>query len=306
MAKQKYRITNWSEYNAALKKRGSLAVWIEEGFENIWYATGVSDSAKRGRPLLYSDACIKLMATIRHLFKLALRQLEGFLTSLFTMLKIELRVPEFSRLSRRMSEALSSSSYPSPQEPIHLVIDSSGLKVYGEKEWIKTKHGKEYFRRVWRKIHIGVVRSSKMTTHKTDDRACFPTLIDQVGSSLINETLADSGYDSHNSYHQCNERNIVPIIPPPKNAKMSCRKTSSLERNKTVQYIKEKGLAAWKYKNDYGRRNRVENTFYRIKTIFGRQFMSRAWKNQEAETNIICHLLNKMTSLGMPSSVKAA
>jgi hypothetical protein len=145
MTKQKYKVTNWSEYNFALKKRGSLTVWLDAGFENIWYATDVPSNAKRGRPLIYSDACIKLMATIRHIFRLALRQLEGFLISLFTILKIKLRVPEFSRLSRRMAGALSSLSYLSPQEPIHLVIDSSGLKVYGEKEWIMTKHEKEYF-----------------------------------------------------------------------------------------------------------------------------------------------------------------
>jgi hypothetical protein len=311
MAKQKYRITNWSEYNSALKKRGSLTLWIEEGFEKTWYASAASENAKRGRPLVYSDTCIKLMATIRHIFKLALRQLEGFLTSLFSMLKIELRVPEFSRISRRMAGTLSSLSYPAPQEPIHLVIDSSGLKVYGEKEWIKTKHGKEYSRRVWRKIHIGVdgkgiIRASKMTTHKTDDRACFSTLIDQVGSFLVDETLADSGYDSHNCYHQCEERNIVPLIPPPKSARVSSRKGKSVLRNQVVSYIKEKGIHAWKEKNNFGRRNRVENTFYRIKTIFGRQFISRVWKNQEAEINLICHLLNKMTSFGMPCSVKAA
>jgi hypothetical protein len=311
MAKQKYRVTNWPDYNAALKKRGSLSIWLEEGFEKTWYTAGVSDNAKRGRPLLYSDACIKLMATMRHIFKLALRQLEGFLISVFSMLKIELRVPEFSRLSRRMAGALSSLSYSSPQEPIHLVIDSSGLKVYGEKEWIKTKYGKEYFRRVWRKIHIGVdgkgfIRASKMTTHKTDDRACFFTLIDQVGSSLIDETLADSGYDSHNCYHQCEERNIIPLIPPPKNARISSKKGKSAARNQTVSYIKEKGIHAWKEKNNFGRRNRVENTFYRIKTIFGRQFLSRTWENQEAETNLMCHLLNRMTFLGMPSAVKIA
>jgi transposase len=167
------------------------------------------------------------------------------------------------------------------------------------------------FRRVWRKVPIGVdgkgfIRASKMTTHKTDDRDCFSTLIDKVDSSLVNETLADSGYDSHNCYNQCEERNINFLIPPPKNARVLSRKGKSAIRNETVSYIREKGIHAWKEKNNFGRRNRVENTSYRIKTIFNRQFMSRIWENQEAETNLMCHLLNQRTSLGMPRSMKIA
>lgn len=113
MGKQKYKITNWPEYNNSLKKRGSLTLWVDEGLEKVWYAAIVSENAKRGRPLLYSDACINLMATLRHIFRLALRQLEGFLKSLFIMLKIKLPVPEFSRLSRRMAGTSSSLSYSS-------------------------------------------------------------------------------------------------------------------------------------------------------------------------------------------------
>ncbi len=181
------------------------------------------------------------------------------------------------------------------------MIDSSGLKVYDE-EWILTKKGKKYARKVWRKIHIGIdgkghIKASKMTSHKTDDRACFPDLIDKA--------LADSGYDSHNSYHQYPQRHIHTIIPPPKNARISCtRKNAFEERNKTINYINEKGIHAWKTKNDYGRRNRVENTFYRLKTIFGRQFLSRTWKRQEVELPLLCNILNRMTLLGMPTSVK--
>ena len=101
---------------------------------------------------------------------------------------------------------------------------------------------------------------------------CFPSM---------EETLADSGYDSHSFYHQCEERNIIPFIPPPKNAIISLRKEASIQRNQTVSYINEKGIHAWKEKHNFGRRNRVENTFFRIKTIFGRSFLSRTWNNQE-------------------------
>lgn len=308
MSKKKYRITNWSEYNTALKQRGSLTIWIEEGFEHTWYEPP-QEINTRGRPLVYSDACIKLMVTLRHIFKLPLRQLEGFVQSLFSMLQVTLKVPEFSRISRRMKGALSELPSPSLEGNIHLVIDSSGLKVYGEKEWIYTQKKKSYQRRVWRKIHIGVdgkgvIHASEMTTHKTDDRACFIPLIDNIGAECIEETLADSGYDSHSLYHECEKRGIIPLIPPPKTAMVSSRKEASPQRNTIVTYIKEKGLHAWKAKHNFGRRNRVENTFFRLKTLFGRSFFSRTWANQEKEFHLLCYLLNQMTFLGMPKSVK--
>ena len=131
-------------------------------------------------------------------------------------------------------------------------------------------------------------------------------MIDAVGLEFIDEILADSGYDSHNNYYICRDRNIKTIIPPPINANKSKKKNGASERNLTISYIKEKGIYAWKTKNNYGRRNRVKNTFYRLKTIFGRQFSSRTWDNQEAESKLICNLLNKMTALGMPVTEKVS
>ena len=310
MAKAKYRVTNWGEYNQSLKKRGSLTVWLEEGFEKTWYAFA-SKVKKRGRPFIYSDACMKLLATLRHIFKLALRQLEGFVFSLFKLMSVKLKVPEFSRLSRRLSESLKHLKYSKPDEISHIVIDSSGLKVFGEKEFIESQKRKSYFRRIWRKLHIaidgkGFIRASEVTSHKINDRACFESLIDAIGSTSINEVLADTGYDSHKSYKICEDRNIKTIIPPPRNAKQTYKNKGNPHRNETINYIQEKGKHAWESKNNYGRRNRVENTFYRLKTIFNRQLISRTWKNQEAESRLVCDLLNQMTNLGMPTTQKVS
>ena len=308
MAKQKYRIENWSEYNNALKQRESLTFWIEEGFEDTWYASS-SALIKRGRPFLYSDTCIKVLATLRHLYSLTLRQLEGFVRSLFSLLKIDLLVPEFSRLSRRFANSLADISYPSLNGNIDFVIDSTGLKIHGEHEWITPKQGRAYKRKVWRKLHIGidgdgVVRASTMTTHKVNDRACFAPLIDALDVDYINDVLADAGYDSHAASHYCCKKNIRPLIPPPHNAKLSKRKDASIVRNNTIAYVKEKGIHAWKKKHDYGRRNRVENTFFRLKTLFGRHLVSRTWNNQATESMFLCTLLNKMTLLGMQKFVR--
>jgi len=142
-----------------------------------------------------------------------------------------------------------------------------------------------------------------MTTHKTDDRSCVLPLIKQANLGHTDEMLADSGYDSHHIYEVLQKQSIKPIIPPPVNASTSSRSTL---RNAMVEYIRKKGYWAWHTKHNFGRRARVENTFYRLKTIFGRKLLSRLIENQQTEGHMLCHLLNKMTDLGMPQTVKIA
>ena len=145
-----------------------------------------------------------------------------------------------------------------------------------------------------------------MTDHKTNDRQVANPIIESIGVENIDEVLADGGYDSLNIYSYLEQHGIITLIPPPPNARVHDKRNDLHQRNKTVQYIRDKGYHAWTNKNNFERRNRVENTFYRIKTIFGRQFMSRIWKNQDTESKLIATLLNQMTSLGMPKSVKAS
>lgn len=307
-SQKNYRVTNWRDYNKSLKQRGSLTIWLSEDFEKSWIA-GQEDQ-RRGRPFIYSDTSMNLMLTLRHLFKLALRQLTGFVESLFTLIEKALPVPEFSRLSKRASQSLSHLRLPSLEKVTHVVIDSTGLKVFGEKEWLETKHGKQYQRKIWRKLHIGVegeglIVAREMTDHRTDDRVCVSPLLEQAGIEYVDELLADTGYDSHEIYHFLEDRDIKSLIRPPTHAVISSEINPTL-RDQTIYYIKKKGYWAWYNKNDFGRREKVENTFYRIKTIFGRKLLSRSWANQNAETHLICCLLNKMTELGMPKTVKIA
>jgi len=231
--KKKYKVTNWKQYNQALKQRGSLTFWIGNDVEKNWYETNYS--GKRGRPLLYSDSCMTILATLRHVFKLALRQLEGFVFSIFSWLGIDLKTPEFSRLSRRMTGALSKIKFPEKEEIGHIVIDSSGIKVYGEKEWLETKKGKKYQRRKWRKIHIGVdekgnILDLKMTDHKTNDRQMANPMIETIGPENINEVLADGGYDGFNIYSYLEKNGIITLIPPPPNAKVHEKRNDLRQR----------------------------------------------------------------------------
>ncbi len=177
-----------------------MTVWLSEDLEKNWLAPTATGS-RRGRPFVYSQTCINLILTLRHLFKLALRQVIGFIESLFVLLGKILPVPEFSRLSKRAVQALSSLALPSLQEPTHLVIGATGLKVFGEKEWLQTKHGKQYVRKVWGKLHIGVEASGYivarvLTDHHTDDSVCVDATLNQSNSACITDMLADGGYDS--------------------------------------------------------------------------------------------------------------
>jgi hypothetical protein len=156
-----------------------------------------------------------------------------------------LPVPEFSRLSRRATEPLARLSLPSLKQPSHVIIDSSGLKVFGEREWLETKYGKQYQRKIWRKLHIGIndqgeIIAKELTHHLTDDRSCVDSLLQKAGIEHINELLADGGYDSHKIYHTAEVQQIKPIIPPPIHAVISSQSNPTL-RDQTIDYIKKKG-----------------------------------------------------------------
>ena len=190
----------------ALKERDSLSVWISKDIEDTWYEQKPKDR-KRSRQIRYSNKAIEM------LFKLPLRQIEGFARSLFEFGRLNLQVPEFSRLSERSRIALSTIKLPTLKEASCLIIDSTGLKVYGESEWLENKHRKQYKRKVWRKLHVainseGIIVSKIITNHLTDDRQCVEPLIDQTNDGLITEVIADRGYDSGGIYELLEGRGI--------------------------------------------------------------------------------------------------
>ena len=146
-----YRVKNWSLYNRALVARGSLTVWIDDCLWKQWYDQRPS---QRGE-FVYSDQAMEWMLTMRVLFGLPLRQTQGFIQSLLDLMGLALAVPDYSTLSRRQGHLAVKKQPDSPASPMHLVVDSTGLKVYGEGEWKVRQHGWRK-RRTWRKLHVGV------------------------------------------------------------------------------------------------------------------------------------------------------
>src|SRR2546423_3462349 len=149
--KQQDRVTNWSEYDAALRQRGSLTVWFTEEAIAAWRA---EPRTTRGGQPHYSALAITTALTLRAVFRLALRQTEGLIASLLRLLGLDLAAPDHSTLSRR-GETLPVSRPRPGGEPLHLLVDSTGLKLCGPGEWLVEKHAAKV-RRSWRKLHIGV------------------------------------------------------------------------------------------------------------------------------------------------------
>ena len=308
--RQCFTVRNWKEYNDALVRRGCLTVWLDEETLCAWKYAG---KQKRGAPLQYSDLAITSALTIRHLFRLPLRATEGFLHSIFALLDCPLPVPDYSTLCRRARFLRVTLPHRHTAEPLHLVIDSTGIKLYGEGEWKVKKHGWRRHRQ-WRKVHIAVdpkthiVHAIETTDNDVTDTQAFKPLLDQVQQEIAS-ACGDGGYDQRPVYAYLDRRKIPHTIPPRHSARVQKGKLNvdiSGQRNTIVQRIKQIGREAWKKEGNYHRRSLVETAMFRIKTIFGDHTRSRTLNRQATDARIQCRALNIMTALGMPQSVIVA
>ncbi len=230
--KQKRQVTNWGEYDASLRQRGSLTVWFTSEAIAAWTA---EPRTTRGGQWHYSPLAILTALTLRAVFRLALRQMEGLIGSILHLLGLDLAVPDHSTLSRR-AETL---EVPRPRssagaEPVHLLVDSTGLKLCGAGEWLHEKHGTKV-RRSWRKLHIGVdadtgqILASMLTGHDADDGTQVGPLLDQVAGPIASFT-GDGAYDQDAVTAGVSERHpeAAIIVPPRSNAvpsDTSCHKS---------------------------------------------------------------------------------
>src|SRR5215210_4140281 len=147
----RYRIRNWPQYEAGLKRRGDLTLWLDQATIAGWHAS--RRTTPGGQPR-YSDLAIELVLILRFVFHLALRQAEGFVASVLRLLGLDLPVPDHTTLSRRSRAFANCRPHAVPHGPLHLLIDSTGLKLFGKGEWDGERHGRA--RRSWRKLHLAV------------------------------------------------------------------------------------------------------------------------------------------------------
>jgi transposase len=304
--KTPYRIRNWPAYNAALIGRGSLTLWIDEDAIRSWRYSGPT---QRGAQYHYSDAAISCVLTLRAVYHLALRAAEGLARSVFALLAVSLPVPSYSTLSRRAA-ALSVALGALPRStPLHLVIDSSGFKVYGEGEWKVRQHGWSK-RRTWRKLHLGVdeatgeIVAAVASEAGVADDDVLPDLLGQVPGE-IRQVSTDGAYDKRHCYDALAERGAKAVIPPRRDAKIwqhgNCA-GAPWQRDENLRAIRRVGRRRWKQESGYHRRSLAETTFFRCKTIFGPTLRARAFPQQATELFLKVAALNRMTHLGMPES----
>jgi len=301
--KTKYHVGNWPSYERTLRRRGDVTFWLTPEAIAAWMP---DRSGARGRPRRYSDLAIETALTLRLVFHLPLRQTEGFVNSLFSMMGLALSAPDHTTLSRR-GQCLKPRLRPVPTGGgIHLVLDSSGLSIVGEGEWAAAKYGGRRGRRGWKKIHLGVdgsgvILSHALTDATVDDATTGQDLIDAVEGDLVS-VIADAAYDTVALYDAAGARGAKVVVPPARTANVSRRGPRSRARDRTITNVQEIGRRQWKKESGYHRQARGENAFFRYKSIIGPGLGARSPAGQRSEAVLACRILNRMTDLGRPES----
>ncbi len=300
--KYAYRVTNWAEYDRALVNRGDLTIWFDEAtIKETWTPPPPQG---RGKPGVYSDVAIQTCLTLKTLFGLPYRATEGLLKSLMRLHGLDLPVPDHTHMSRRAAQLCVKIPRRPRKGPVHVVVDSTGLKIFGEGEWKVRQHGVGK-RRTWRKIHLAVDEAAKdiigieFTSADWGDSEILPDLLGQVEGEL-SQVSADGAYDTkgcHVAIAQCGAR---ATIPPREGA---VRWGGDHPRDAILNDIDAKGCERWKDDSGYHRRSIAENMMYRLKQL-GDKLFSRDFERQVAEAHVRAAILNRFTYLGMPQSVR--
>ncbi len=253
------------------------------------------------------------MATLEAVYRLPLRATEGLIRSVVRLLGFELAVPNYTTLCRRR-RSLSVALPRRPRtEPLHLVADSTGVKVYGEGEWKVRVHGWSK-RRTWRKLHVGVdettgeVAAAVVTTNNFGDGQVLADLLEQVADE-VRQVTGDGGYDDRQCYDAIRMKGARSVIPPQQGARIwrhGNTKGERHDRDENLRYCRAHGRSKWKRDYQYHRRSLAETAMFRLKMIFGERASARSFEGQASQLLVRCAALNRMTHLGMPDSYKVA
>jgi hypothetical protein len=300
-----YETTNWPEYEAGLRQRGSLTVWISEDELKGW-GPPKRGQRKPGGQERYSNRAIETALTVGMVFHLGLRQAEGFLRSLFSLLDLDCQAPDHTTISRRARKlGRLSICPPAGKRPVHILIDSTGLKIHVGtlREPPRNKD--------WRKLHItvdaltGDIIASDLTSKSARDASRVAKLLKQVKSPLAS-VRADGAYDREAVYEAIESHTVGRsprvLIPPKKNAQVKPEVAALGERNRNIRSRARLGKRQWHTRSGYSRRSMVENAMYRYKGIIGPAMRSRTLQGRRVEARVGCRVLNTMAGLGMPES----
>ncbi|HUX80095.1 MAG TPA: IS5 family transposase [Alphaproteobacteria bacterium] len=315
MSDKKYRVRNWKEYNKSLVQRGSITLWVSEEILEEWRSP--VKTGKRGRPKEYPDAVILCALHLKSIYHLPFRATEGFLGSIIKLFGLDLGIPDYTTLSIRQKKLeVPLSQQPRQGESLHLLIDSTGLKVFGEGEWKVRQHG-YVKKRLWRKLHLAInsqtqmIEACELTELGVQDCEGFGLLLDAI-EDPIEEVIGDGAYDRFRCYEEIEKRKAKGIFPPQHNAVTSQERSANkkkaspgavAKRDEAIRNIRSLGRTEWKQLIGYHRRSLAETGMFRVKTVLGRQLSCRSVENQAIEIRVWCSIINKITLLGMPKTV---
>src|SRR5512133_2103817 len=317
---QTRKVTNWRDYDESLRRRGSLTVWFSDEAVEAWEA---ERRTSRGGQPAYSDLAILTALTFKAVFRLAYRQTEGLIGSVIGLLGLDLAVPDHTTLCRR-AETL---EVPRPKPrgdgagggagrdtgPMHLLVDSTGLKLYGAGEWLVEKHGTKT-RRSWRKLHLGrdadtgQIIAATLTTNDVDDGSQVGPLLDQVAGPVASFT-GDGAYDQDGVYASVAERHPeAAIVVPPRATAVPSQTAESAPtpRDRHLQHIADHGRIAWQTASGYTKRAKAEAAIGRWKQVIGDRLRAHTDERRATEMDVAVYVLNRMQDLGRPKYVRVA
>ena len=274
--KTKYHVKNWPTYDIALRDRGDITVWFDEESICAWNGP---PSGRPGGQRRYSDLAIVTALTLRTVFHLPLRQTEGFVASLIGLMGLALQAPYHTTLSRR-HRSVEVPHLPRGHEgPLHLVIDSSGLKIFGDGEWQAHKHRTSSQRRSWRKLHLaidgdGYIIAASLTDRMVSDASVRISILEQIEGTIARFT-ADGAYDSRPMYEAlaaAGASDIRIVITPKKTATVDPRaKGPCCQRNDAIKRIGKVGRRQWRKESVLGG---VYTTVQRVPAVWGRRVLT--------------------------------
>jgi hypothetical protein len=298
--KARFSVRNWREYNESLVARGSITFWFGDEVLSSWYHE--NDRSKRGRPFTYSDSTMELFLTIRELLRLPYRQTEGFVRGILALAADGLNVPDFTSAAKRAAKLGISLPVLPRRGSVNVVLDGTGLKVFGEGEWKVRQHGPSK-RRTWRKLHLAVdpetqeIVAEVLTTNAEHDADQAESLLSSVPAK-IDSVTADGAYDKWKVYEAIERRGARPRIPPRHDAKIKRHANTAgprLARDEAIRTIRRIGRKNWKKRIGYHCRSLAETAVSRLKTIFGPILKNRTLPNQITEARLRCKILNHFT-----------
>ena len=279
--KMKFKVQNWPEYEAGLRRRGSLTLRIEDATLAQWESVEPRGQAR------YQGIAIKTCLMPRATFKMALRHIEGLMASVLTLMDLTVSAPDHTTVSRRSVGLPIMRSTSAPKGPLHVLIDSTGLEVFGAGQWLEAKHGAKS-RRTWRELHLAVDADSDMivaqvlTDQLTDDASQAGPLLTQIEEE-IEKVIADGAYDGAPAHQTIAKHgaDIEVVIPPRKTAVPATESHSPNQRDRHLHLINTEGRLAWQQATGYGQRALVETTMGRYKSLFGPRLRSQGLRRNE-------------------------